>query len=255
MSNILDQWSAIGLLACGETLCIIAGVFGLSVGAGLSVTSVVACTFANSTSPTLGLLAGVATGLGLGIVNGVVIDRTRINSFIGTLATSIVYSGFAIVITGGLIQTVLDPQFGIIGQDSLWGITYTGWVWIIFALITGFLLSRTIFGRYVYATGGIPGGASLRNPRGRAPRLVLRDLGTRGRDRRRPAASRTQSAAANLGTGMELTAISAAVVGGTASWVGGRSGAQSSTLLLAIIGNGFNLLNIDTTYQQIVRAA
>ena len=67
-------------------------------------------------------------------------------------------------------------------------------------------------------------------------------------------ASRTQSAAANLGSGMELTAISAAVVGGT-SILGGEGAiwrAVLGTLLLAIIGNGFNLLNIDTTYQQIV---
>ena len=109
-SNILDQWAAIGLLACGETLCIIAGVFDLSVGANVSVSGVVACKVANSASPTLGLIAGVATGLGLGIVNGIVIDRTRINSFIGTLATSIIYGGLAILITGGLIVTVLNPQ-------------------------------------------------------------------------------------------------------------------------------------------------
>jgi ribose transport system permease protein len=75
MSNILDQWSAIGLLACGETLCIIAGVFDLSVGAIVSVAGVVACKVANSTSPTLGLLAGVATGLARDRQR-VVIDRT-----------------------------------------------------------------------------------------------------------------------------------------------------------------------------------
>jgi ribose transport system permease protein len=83
MSNIFDQWAAIGLLACGETICIISGVFDLSVGAIVSVSAVVACKVANSATPTVGLITGMATGLGLGIVNGVVIDRTRINSFIG----------------------------------------------------------------------------------------------------------------------------------------------------------------------------
>jgi ribose transport system permease protein len=256
MSNILDQWAAIGLLACGETLCIIAGVFDLSVGAIVSVSGVVACKVANSTTPTLGLLAGVATGLGLGVINGIVIDRTRINSFIGTLATSIVYGGFAIVITGGLIQTVLNPDFGIIGQDSLWGITYTGWTWIIFALITGFLLSRTIFGRYVYATGGNPEAARLSGIRvGMLRGSCFAISGLAAGLAGVLLASRTQSAAANLGTGMELTAISAAVVGGT-SIMGGEGAiwrAVLGTLLLAIIGNGFNLLNIDTTYQQIVQ--
>ena len=254
-SNILDQWAAIGLLACGETLCIIAGVFDLSVGANVSVSGVVACKVANSASPTLGLIAGIATGLGLGIVNGIVIDRTRINSFIGTLATSIIYGGLAILITGGLIVTVLNPQFGRLGQGTLFKITYPGYVWIGFALITGFILKRTIFGRYVYAVGGNAEAARLSGVRVGVVRgscFALSGLaaGIAGV----LLASRTQSAAANLGSGMELTAISAAVVGGT-SILGGEGAiwrAVLGTLLLAIIGNGFNLLNIDTTYQQIV---
>src|SRR5439155_1120810 len=100
-ANILDQWAALGLLAIGETICIIAGVFDLSTGAMVSVTAVVACKVALSVSPTMGLVAGVATGLGLGIANGIVIHLTRINSFIGTLAMAIVYAGVAILITGG----------------------------------------------------------------------------------------------------------------------------------------------------------
>src|SRR6185437_15512061 len=187
---------------------------------------------------------------------GIVIDRTRINSFIGTLATSIVYGGLAVVITGGLTVTVLNSSFGALGQDTLLGIKYTGWVWILFAIVSGFVLSRTTFGRYVYAVGGNVEAARLSGVRvgvvrttafaisGLAAGLAVILL-----------ASRTQSAAANLGSGMELTAISAAVVGGT-SILGGEGAIWRGvlgTLLLAIIGNGFNLLNIDTTYQQIVQ--
>ena len=243
MSNIFDQWAAIGLLACGETICIISGVFDLSVGAIVSVSAVVACKVANSATPTVGLITGMATGLGLGLVNGVVIDRTRINSFIGTLATSIIYSGLAIIITGGLIVTVLNPHFGSLGQGELFKITYPGWVFIGFAIVTGFLLSRTIFGRYVYAVGGNAEAAGFAIS-GLAAGLAGVLL-----------ASRTQSAQADLGSGMELTAISAAVVGGT-SILGGEGAiwrAVLGTLLLAIIGNGFNLLNISTTYQMIVQ--
>ena len=118
MSNILDQWAAIGLLACGETICIIAGVFDLSVGAIVSVAAVVACKVANSASPTLGLIAGVATGLGLGIANGIVIDRTRINSFIGTLATSIIYSRACDHHHGRADRHGLNPHFGSLGQGD-----------------------------------------------------------------------------------------------------------------------------------------
>jgi len=256
MSNILDQWAAIGLLACGETICIIAGVFDLSVGANVSVSGVVACKVANSTSPTLGLFAGAATGLGLGIANGIVIDRTRINSFIGTLATSIVIGGLAIIITGGLIQTVINPSFGHVGQDSLFQITYPGWVFLLFAVVTAVLLGRTTFGRYVYAVGGNVEAARLSGVRvGVIRGACFAISGLAAGIAGVLLASRTQSAAANLGSGMELTAISAAVVGGT-SILGGEGAIWRGvlgTLLLAIIGNGFNLLNIDTTYQQIVQ--
>ena len=186
MSNILDQWAAIGLLACGETICIIAGVFDLSVGAIVSVAAVVACKVANSASPTVGLLAGVATGLGLGIANGVVIDRTRINSFIGTLATSIIYSGLAIIITGGLIVTVINPHFGSLGQGELFQITYPGWVFIGFAIVHR-VRTRPDDLRPVHVRG-------RRERRGRAPfgragrgdqGLMLCDLGACGRSGRR----------------------------------------------------------------------
>jgi ribose transport system permease protein len=258
LSNILDQSAPIGLLAIGETICIVAGVFDLSVGAMVSVTAVVACKVALSTTPAIGLTVGVVTGLGLGIANGIVIHLTRINSFIGTLATSIVFAGTAILITGGNIVTVDAASFGWIGQNEAWGITYAGWTLIVFAILAAFLLSRTIFGRYVYAVGGNAEVARLSGIRVdliRGACFAVSGLaaGIAGM----LLASRTQSAQADLGTGMELTAISAAVVGGT-SILGGDGAVWRGFLgvmLLAIIGNGFNLLDIDTTYQQIVNGS
>jgi ribose transport system permease protein len=255
-ANILDQWAAVGLLTIGETICIVAGVFDLSVGAMVSVSAVVACKVALSASPTTGLLAGIAAGMGLGIANGVVIHLTRINSFIGTLATSIVYAGLAVIITGGNIVTVLNQGFGALGQNAgPLGIKWTGWTFIVFAILATLLLSRTIFGRYVYAVGGNPEAARLSGVRVDLIRGACFALsGTAAGLAGVLLASRTMSAQANLGAGMELTAISAAVVGGT-SIFGGDGAVWRGALgvmLLAIIGNGFNLLNIDTTYQQIV---
>ena len=255
LSNILDQWAALGLLAIGETICIIAGVFDLSAGAMVSVTGVVATKVALSSPPWLGLLVAVLAGVGLGIANGVVIHLTRINSFIGTLATSIVYSGAAILITGGSIVTVDKPSFAVVGQDEALGIKYTGWTFIGFAILAALLLSRTTFGRYVYAVGGNAQASRLSGVRVdliRGACFAISGLaaGLAGM----LLASRTQSAQADIGAGMELTAISAAVVGGT-SILGGDGAVWRGFLgimLLAIIGNGFNLLNVDTTYQQIV---
>jgi ribose transport system permease protein len=254
-ANILDQWAAIGLLAVGLTICIVAGVFDLSVGAMVSVTAVVACKVAMSTSPTVAIVLGILTGLGLGIVNGIVVHLTRIHSFIGTLATSIVFSGVAILVTGGNIVTVTNESFGRLGQDELFGIKYTGWALIGFAILAAVLLSRTIFGRYVYAVGGNAEAARLSGIRvdlirGACFALSGVAAGLAGV----LLASRTMSAQADVGRGMELTAISAAVVGGT-SILGGDGAVWRGFLgvmLLAVIGNGFNLLDVNTTYQQIV---
>jgi ribose transport system permease protein len=256
--NILDQWSAIGLLACAATICIIAGVFDLSAGAMVSVAAVVACKVANGTTPWLGILAGVGCGLGLGISNGLIVHITKINSFIGTLATGIVFAGLAIIITGGNIVTVTDPQFGVLGQNDLLGLKYTGWVFIGFAVIAGIVLARSRFGRYVYAVGGNAESARLSGIRvGLIRGSCFAVSGLAAGIAGALLASRTTSAQADLGRGMELTAISAAILGGT-SIFGGEGAvwrAVLGVLLLAMIGNGFNLLGIDTTYQAIVQGA
>jgi ribose transport system permease protein len=255
LSNILDQWAAIGLLAIGETICIIAGVFDLSVGAMVSVTAVVAAKLAISISPTAGLIAGVLAGVVLGIVNGVVIHYTRINSFIGTLATSIVYGGLAIVITGGNIVTVDATSFGSVGQNSALGITYPGWIFIIFTVLAAAMMARTTFGRYVYSVGGNAEASRLSGIRVGAIRGICFAIsGLAAGLAGMLLASRTQSAEADLGTGLELTAIAAAVVGGTSIFGGDGAVWRGflGVMLLAIIGNGFDLLNVSTTYQQMV---
>jgi ribose transport system permease protein len=232
--NILDQSAPVGIITCAVTICIIAGIFDLSTGAIFGVSAVVATKVANAVDPTVGLLAGVFAGLGLGIVNAIVIHSTRINSFIGTLATSIVYRGIAILVTSGAIVTVTDPAFSELGTEKvLFDAKWSVYVFLTFFAITAFLLARTTFGRYVYAVGG-------NEEAGIAGVL---------------AASRTSSAQADLGVGLELSAIAAAVVGGV-SILGGEGAVWRGVLgvlTLAIIGNGFDLLDIDTTYQQLVQ--
>lgn len=254
--NILDQSAPVGIIACAVTICIIAGVFDLSTGSIFGVAAVVACKVANSVDPVVGIAVGISTGLVLGIVNGVLVHATRINSFIGTLATSIAFRGLAIITTGGMIVTVTNPTFGLLGRSDLLGAKYTVWVFGVFFLITAFLLARTTFGRAVYAAGGNAEAARLSGIRVglvRGSCFALSGLGAGIAGVL--SASRTSSAQADLGTGLELAAIAAAVVGGT-SILGGEGAVWRGVLgvlTLATIGNGFDLLNIDTTYQMIVQ--
>jgi ribose transport system permease protein len=254
--NILDQSAPVGIIACAITICIIAGVFDLSTGSMFGVAAVVASKVAKSADPTLGIAVGILTGLVLGSLNGVLVHTTRINSFIGTLATGIAYRGLAIIATGGAIVTVTNPKFGVLGRSDLLGAKYSVWVFVAFFIATAFLLARTTFGRAVYAVGGNPEAARLSGirvglVRGACFALSGLAAGIAGV----LAASRTSSAQADLGTGLELSAIAAAVVGGT-SILGGEGAVWRGVLgvlTLALIGNGFDLLNIDTTYQLIVQ--
>jgi ribose transport system permease protein len=254
--NILDQSAPVGIIACAVTICIVAGVFDLSTGAIFAVSAVTAAKVANASDPYIGLLVGALAGLLMGVLNGVLVHTTRINSFIGTLATSIVYRGVAILVTSGAIVTVTDPRFAELGTTKILGAKWSVWVLLVFFALTAFLLARTAFGRYVYAVGGNPEAARLSGVRvgfvqGACFALSGLAAGIAGV----LAASRTASAQADLGMGLELSAIAAAVVGGT-SILGGEGAVwrgMLGVLTLAIIGNGFDLLGIDTTYQQLVQ--
>jgi ribose transport system permease protein len=254
--NILDQSAPVGIVACGVTIGIIAGVFDLSVGAIFAVAAVAACKLALVTSPWVGIVVGMLFGAMLGIVNGVLVNTIQINSFIATLASSIVFRGIAILVTGGMIVTVTDETFKILGTETFLGAKYTVWVFALVIVATGFLLSRTTLGRYFYAVGGNAQAASLSGipvERVRSIAFVISGLcaGIAGV----LAASRTSSAQPDLGMDLALQAIAASVVGGT-SIMGGQGAiwrAVLGVLILAMIGNGFNLLGIDTIYQQIVQ--
>jgi ribose transport system permease protein len=254
--NILDQSAPLGIVACAVTICIVAGIFDLSTGAIFAVSAVVATKVANSVDPYVGLVAGALAGLGLGIVNGLLVHFTRINSFIGTLATSIVYRGIAILVTGGMIVTVSEEAFSRPGTEELFEAKYSVWVFAAFFAFTAFLLARTTFGRYVYAVGGNPEAARLSGIRvGLVQGACFALSGLAAGIAGVLAASRTSSAQADLGMGLELSAIAAAVVGGT-SILGGEGAVWRGVLgvlTLAIIGNGFDLLSINTTYQQLVQ--
>jgi ribose transport system permease protein len=238
------------------TIGIIAGVFDLSVGAIFAVAAVAACKLALVTDPWLGIAAGILFGAVLGIVNGVLVNVIQINSFIATLASSIVFRGIAILVTGGMIVTVTNETFSILGTETFLGVKYTVWVFALFVLATSFLLTSTTLGRYFYAVGGNARAARLSGvPVGRVRTIAFVISGLSAGIAGVLAASRTSSAQPDLGMDLALQAIAASVVGGT-SIMGGQGAiwrAVLGVLILAMIGNGFNLLGIDTIYQQIVQ--
>ena len=115
--NLLDQAAPLGLIAVGVTLCIIAGIFDLSTGSVFALAAVVAAKVA-AIDPWFGLTVGVGVGALLGLFNSVVMRTTGINSFIGTLSTSIIFRGIALLTTSGLIVSVADRDYKTLGTET-----------------------------------------------------------------------------------------------------------------------------------------
>lgn len=257
--NLLDQSAAVGIIACGATLVIIAGGFDLSVAATFAVSGVIAAKVTNSTGqPAVGIGAGLMVGVVFGLFNALLVTFGRVNTFIATLASSIMFRGIGLLLTSGMIVSVTSVGFQDIGRSELLGAKYSIWIFAAFVVVTSFLLSRTTFGRYVYAAGGNPEAARLSGIRVdvvRGATFVISGLAASIAGI--IVASRVGGAQADAGMGLELSAIAAVVIGGT-SILGGEGAIWRTVmgvLLLAMITNGSNLLNVNPTYEQILQGA
>jgi ribose transport system permease protein len=255
LTNILDQQAGIIIVACGGTFVLIAGGIDLSIGATYGLAGAVALTTASSLSSPVGILAGLAVGLAVGIVNGLVVTLFRISPLIGTLAMSFVVSGIAAIVTKGNLVVALEHRdFQSFAATRILGLTSAAWMMIVLAILALILLSRTTFGRYVYATGGNIQAARLGGVRVNAIRVATFALsGTAAGLAGTLDASRVLSAQASGGQFLTFTVLTGIIVGGT-SILGGE-GTMGRTVLgclfVALIANGFNLLGLDPFYQQV----
>ena len=254
--NILAQTAPVGIAACGAALVIISGGFDLSVGAVFAVGGVVAASTAGLIDPSIAILLGIGTGLILGLINGFIISGFGINSFIATLATGFIFRGLATVVTGGFLISATNAQFRWFGNGRLFGVPLPVYLFAVVAIVASILLAKSRFGRYLYAAGGNAEAARLSGIRVELVRLAAFGIsGMTAGFAGVVSAARVSTGQANAGNGIELTVIAAVVVGGI-SIMGGEGAiwrAVLGVLLIAMIGNGFNLLDIDPFYQSIAQ--
>ncbi len=255
LTNILDQQAGIIIVACAGTLVLIAGGIDLSIGAIYGLAAATALNVASAVGTPAGVLAGLTVGLVVGLVNGFIVTRFRINALIGTLAMSFVVSGIAAIVTQGNLVVAFDhPDFQQFAATRIAGVTSAAWMMIATAIAATILLSRSTFGRYVYATGGNAAAARLAGVRVDRVRVATFALsGTAAGLAGTIDASRVLSAQASSGTFLTFTVLTGIIVGGT-SILGGEGSMQRTVvgcLFVALIANGFNLLGFDPFYQQI----
>ena len=255
-ANILDQSSILIILATTSTLCIIAGIFDLSIAA-VGTGSAIMTVHAVNQFGLAGMIGGILFGALLGYITGIAIVSTNVSNFIGTLAASFTYRGLGLILASGGMVTIdnLDTAETMLGifEGRIFGLKGAVYVSVAFAIIVGLALSKTVWGKKVYAVGGNAQAAYLAGIR---PNRILISVyvvsgigaglaGVIYAGRYGTAATNSYSDTA------AFTAIAAAVVGGVS--VFGGTGAiwrgVLGILTFALIGNGLNLLGVDTTYQ------
>lgn len=252
--NILNQNTPLAIMAAAMTLVIICGGFDLSVAAIFAVASVTAAWLALNVNPYVGLMAAPLVGMVLGFVNGVTITTLNIHSFLATLATGLVYRGIAILITGGTLLPVRLDDFTWLGRGRIGVIFYAVIVLVVFAIVLTLLLNRSTLGRKIFAVGGNEEAAILSGIRTKRIKIVAFTInGFAAGLAAAIATSRISLGQATAGAGMELEAIAAVIIGGTSIY-GGQGAVWRSVagvFMLALINNGFNILNADPFYKDL----
>jgi ribose transport system permease protein len=247
--NIVNQNVPLAIIAAAGTFVIISGNFDLSTGAIFSVGAVVAAYMADKTdNPWLALAAAPVCGLLLGVVNGIAVTTLKVHSFLATLATSMVFGAIAVLITKGSLITVTTDGFSDLGRGRIGDVFYAVIVMVVFVAILWFLLSGTVFGRHVFAVGGNQHAAELSGVR--VSRLRLSVFALSGLAAGLAAAigvSRIASGQPQAGAGLELDAIAAIILGGTSinGGVGAVWRSVAGVFLIALIGNGFDIMNLN----------
>lgn len=254
--NVLEANAGVGIAACGGTLVIIAGGLDVSVGAIFAVGAVVAAKLTIATgSAAVGIAAGIGAGAVLGLFNGLTVTVGGANPFVATLASGIMFQSLAQVISSANLLTPTESSYTDLGRGQLLGVKYSIWLFAIVALISGFLLARTRFGRRVKVVGGNREAARLSGVRvGRVRCLTFVLSGLTAAIAGVIVSSRSGQADANLGgTAYVLSVIAAIAIGGTS--LRGGEGAIWRTvigvLFLGLVTNGLNLLNVKPTYYQL----
>lgn len=251
--NIVTAIAVTGVLAVPGTMLLIAGQVDLSVGAGTALCGVIVAILAPDIGIGPAVLVALLAGITLGLLNGALVTVIGVNSLIVTLGGLAAYRGVAFLLADG--QSVLLLDFGFLGTARpLLGIPMPVIIFSFVALLVFLILKYTVFGRNTYAIGANPIAARLV---GIPSRLVV--FATFAASGLAMAVagliltSQLSAAAPNAATGLELTVVTAIVLGG-ASLSGGRGSVLGTVVGLMIIGvlnNGLTLLNVSSYWQQV----
>lgn len=257
--NLMRQLIINGFIALGMTFVILTGGIDLSVGSTLAFSSAIfAGLLQGGMNTGLAILIAIFLGLLLGFLNGILITKGKLAPFIVTLATMTIFRGLTLVYMDG--RPIAGPKdnfaFQFLGKGQILGIPFQVLLFLIVYLILWVLLTKTSYGRKIYAVGGNEKASFISGIKIDKIKILVYVISSlmavlSGL----VLTSRLNSAQPTAGAAYEMDAIAAVVLGGTSMTGGGGSltGTLIGILILGVLNNGLNLLGVSSFYQQIVK--
>ncbi|MFY9846875.1 MAG: ABC transporter permease [Trebonia sp.] len=258
--NLVFQNATLGIAACAVTYTIIAGNFDLSLGAIFVLSEVLGAWAAVHWGVWWTFPVAIGAGLAMGLINGLLVTKLRVNAFLATLASALTFGGIAVGVTsGGLLITPPARVFTFLGQHRAGGIQYPVIIFVLVAIVLQLVLAYTVFGRHLYGVGDNRNAARLSGLK--VDRIVILTFVITGAACGLAGlldSSMTGSGSSDtsgLGGSLALLAIAGVALGGTSIFGGVGSVWRTvlGVMILAMITNGFDLLAVPDYWQNIVR--
>src|ERR1700755_1687098 len=256
LANLAPRVAVFGIIAVGQLLIILPAGIDLSVGSVLGLTGcVTAELLVHGWGIVPAILVGLAAGAAIGVFNGTLVAYGKLPPFIVTLGMLGSARVAVRVLTDASTGQPLPDAFGNIANGDFLGLPNLLWMFAVVVAIAAFVLRRTVFGRYIYAVGSNPESARLAGvPVNRVLVAVYMIGGLLAAVGGVLFTSRLNAGIPTAGTGYELNAIAACVIGGASLFgaKGGAFGAAAGALIVGTLNNGGNLLAIHSFYLHII---
>ena len=258
LSNVLRQVSFVGITSCAVTLVMVAGGLDLSVGSVVAIAGVVAAKFAATAGFPLEAAfgIGVLAGAVFGSLNAFLVVGLRINPVIATLGTLYMGRGLALLLAGGEPVKGVPLAFNDLATSTIGPISTPVFIFVVVAVAMLFVERKTLLGRWAVASGGNTEAARLSGIPIDRTRIILYILsGLAAGIAGIFINSRVATGDPNSGFGFEFDVIVAVILGGTAL-SGGQGtviGTVVAVFILGVLGNGLNLLGVESFSQYVVK--
>jgi ribose/xylose/arabinose/galactoside ABC-type transport system permease subunit len=258
--NVIQQSAVLGIAAIGVTLTILSAGIDLSVGSVLGFCGALAAGLIVRTGlpVPIAILATMTTGFLIGAFNGLLVVKGGLAPFVVTLAMLAMARGFTLIYTGGSPISGMPESFTFLGRGSLGPIPMPVIIFLVVALLSSLFLRHVRTGLHIYAIGGSEETARLAGIKvGRTKILVYALSGLTASIAGIVLAARLFSAQPQSGSGLELNAIAATVLGGTSlmGGYGGTAGTVAGALIMGVISNGLNLIGVAAYIQRVLTGA